>query len=525
LRRLTYSLRNHQKPATGGWAPAAGFYPLVPAIGFVLLAGLSWLYMTSSDLYTRIISWWIHITSPLPFIDLAAIPAWQRCWQQHGFDVYSSASFPSCGVAPIIYSPLWLRLTFLPTDPAWTNWLGLPLVSAFLLSLGLLPQSQRIADRAIIVLATFSSPPVFAMERANMDLVIFLLAVGAALCFSGPLGRRVFGYGLMLLGGLLKFYPLVALILVLRERLAVMIAIGLAATAIIVGSAWVYLDELRRLTAVPSGAPFHYMWGGRNIPTGFPTVVRALLHASGIHSPLIETLTASPWVPTILYALLFAIALLMALRLAGRTDLRTSLAELPDRTHQFLLVGGVLIVGCFFAGQNIYYRGVFLLLIVPGILALTEISATRSLRRIYTLTTASILCVLSELSLRHIAADLFGGSYLLMEDSLLIYTIWAVKELAWWWLVTVLIAVLIRFAIGSPVWKDPRLSALGRRMSSATKFVRSLAGEHIPFETGEMASPESGTTTTPPGIRRPMPRPVRRTCHFSTALATHLGAE
>jgi hypothetical protein len=212
-----------------------------------------------------------------------------------------------------------------------------------------------------------------------------------------------------------------------------------------------------------SGAPFHYMWGGRNIPTGFPAVVRALLHACGIHAPLIETLTASPWVPAILYSILLATALLMALRLAGRADLRIGLAELPDRTHQFLLVGGVLIVGCFFAGQNIYYRGVFLLLILPGILALTEISATRSLRRIFSLTTASILCVLSELTLRHIAADLFGGSYLLLEDSLLIYAIWVVKELAWWWLVTVLIAVLIRFAIGSPAWNDLRLFALGRR--------------------------------------------------------------
>jgi hypothetical protein len=463
LRVLEYSLQNHQKPTAGGRAPAAGFCPLIPTIGFVLLAGLSWLYATSPDLYTRIISAWIHITSPLPFIDLAAIPAWQLCWQHHGFDVYTAASWPSCDVAPIIYSPLWLRLTFLPTDPAWTNWLGLPLVSAFLLSLGLLPQSRRTAGRAIMVLATFSSPPVFAMERANMDLVIFLLAVGAALCFSGTLGRRVFGYGLLLLGGLLKFYPLVALVLVLRERLAVLIAIGSAATAIVVASAWVFLDELRRLTPVPSGAPFHYMWGGRNIPTGFPTVVRALLHACGIHSRLIETLTASPRMPAILYAILFATALLMALRLAGRADLRTGLAELPDRTHQFLLVGGVLIVGCFFAGQNIYYRGVFLLLILPGILALTEISANRSLRRIFSLTTASILCVLSELTLRHIAADLFGGSYLLLEDSLLIYAIWVVKELAWWWLVTVLIAVLIRFAINSPAWNDLRLSALGRR--------------------------------------------------------------
>jgi hypothetical protein len=411
------------------------------------------LYATGSDLYGRILSAWMFGGGIHPFSDLAAIPGWQRCWQTHGFDVYTDAALKSCHSLPIIYSPLWLRLTFLPSDPAWTNWLGLPVVSAFLLSLGLLPYPRPRADQAFIILATFSPAPVFAVERANVDLIMFLLAVGSVYCLEGTLLRRILGYGLMLIGGLLKFYPLVLLALLLRERLRILLAVGFAAAAIVVVMAMFFLDELRRLGPVPSGSPFHFMWGARNIPIGLPSVTRAALHALGVPAPVIETLTGSPWLPAFLALALLTAAIAMALLLERRPDLRVSLAAIPDRTHHFLLVGGVLIVGCFFAGQNISYRGIFLLPILPGILALTQIAPSRALRNIFTLTTASILLVLWEMTVRRTVATLFG----VPVDSLPVRAVWVVKELAWWWLVTVLIAILLRFVEGSPAWRDLRL--------------------------------------------------------------------
>jgi hypothetical protein len=431
----------------------AWFHPFVPAIGFTVLAVMAWLYATGSDLYYRILTAWMFGAGKNPFSDLAAIPVWQRCWQLHGFDVYTNAALTSCHSLPIIYSPLWLRLTFLPTDPAWTNWLGLSVVSVFLLSLGLLPYARPKADRALVVLATFSPPIVFAVERANVDLIMFLLAVGAAFCLEGTLARRILGYGLMLTAGLLKFYPLVLLALLLRERLRVLLAVGIAAAAIVVATAVIFLDELRRLGPPPGGSPFHFMWGARNIPTGLPTVMRASLHAAGASGRLIETLTGSPWLPPILALCLLAAALISALRLARRADLRVSLAAIPGRTHWFLLIGGILVVGCFFAGQNINYRSIFLLPILPGILALTRVAPSRPLRDILTLTTASILCVMWEMTVRQTVADMFG----LPADSLPVYVVWVVKELAWWWLVTVLIAILMRFVEDSQAWRDLRL--------------------------------------------------------------------
>jgi hypothetical protein len=296
------------------------------------------------------------------------------------------------------------------------------------------------------------------MERANVDVLIFLMAVGAVFCLEGRLSRRLLAYGLIVFGGLLKFYPLVLLSLLLRERLRILVAIGLVATAIVATTAVVFLDELRRLTPVPSGAPFHFMWGARNIPTGLPTVLQAFMHAIGLSSPRIDGVLGSSWLPAILAPLLFVAALVTAFRLSRRADFQASLGEIPDRMYLFMLIGGILVVGCFFAGQNINYRSIYLLLILPGILGMAQIAPSPSARHIFTLTTISILFVLWELTIRVVLANLFGGSPLLEEDSILIYAVWVMKELAWWWLVIVLIAVLIRFALDSPAWRDLRLT-------------------------------------------------------------------
>ena len=347
--------------------------PLIPAIGFLLLAGMILLYASGSDLYGRILAYWTFIPWRYPFIDFAAIPLFIRCWHQHGLVVYTNAAWAACGVGPLIYSPLWLRLTFLPTDPAWTNWLGLSLVSAFLLSLGSLPQSRRRGDRGVTIIATFSCLPVFAMERANVDLLVFLSVVAAAWCLEGRLGRRILGYSLMLLGGLLKFYPVVLLILMLRERLAVLIALVLAVAAIVAGTALAFFDELRLLTPPPSAPPFYNLWGARNLASGFPTVHARVPAGNRAAHFFVRNQGLPRMIAAIVASLLLASTLVVALRFARRDDLATGLTAIPDRAYRLLLMGGVLVVGCFFAGQNVGYRGVFLLLILPALLALSTI--------------------------------------------------------------------------------------------------------------------------------------------------------
>jgi hypothetical protein len=415
---------------------------------------MSWLYAAGSDVYFRILKFLMFIPYKYPFFDLEAIPAWILCREKHGFDVYTSMSWVSCGLAPIIYSPLWLRLTFLPTDPTWTNWLGLPLLAVFLLSLGVLPLSRRLDDRILTVLATFSSLPVFAMERGNVDLIIFLLAVVAAFCLAGTLLRRILGYAVLVLGGLLKFYPLVLLVLMLRERLAVFMGLSCVAVAVVATTAIALLDELRRITPIPSGRPFFDMWGAKNLPTGFSTVLKGFLEVAKLSTLTVESISGSPWMPAFVASVLLTAALTMAFRLTRRVDFRACVEAIPDRSHQFLLIGGLLVVGCFFAGQNIGYRGVFLLLILPGLLALTHASPGLAMRNVFALTAGAVLCVAWELTTRLVAVILFGGMAYPASGSVAVLTVWLLQELAWWWLITVLMAILFRFVTASSAWHD-----------------------------------------------------------------------
>ena len=199
----------------------------------------------------------------------------------------------------------------------------------------------------MIVAATFSCLPVFAMERANVDLLVFLSVVAAAYCLEGRLGRRIFGYSLMILGGLLKFYPVVLLILMLRERLAVLVALGLTAAAIVAGTAFAFFDDLRRLAPLPSAPPFYNLGARGNLANGIPTVLRAFLEATGLPTSLFATSAQSRWIAAIVASLLLASTLVMALRLARRDDLAAGLTAIPDRAYRLLLMGGVLVVGFF----------------------------------------------------------------------------------------------------------------------------------------------------------------------------------
>src|SRR5258708_11840839 len=94
-------------------------------------------------------------------------------------------------------------------------------------------------------------------------------------------------------------------------------------------------------------------------------------------------------------------------------------------------------------------------------LGLNRRPASSNLRPVFNVAIGAMLCVLWELTIRHLVADVFGGSFNPVEGSLAGYAVWAVQELAWWWLIAVLLAFLIRFAADSPAWRELRM-ILGR---------------------------------------------------------------
>jgi hypothetical protein len=76
------------------------------------------------------------------------------------------------------------------------------------MSLGLLPPATRPLELTLVLLATMSTMVVFALERANTDVLLFMLALSAVFLAEGRLAARLLGYCVALLAALLKYYPI-----------------------------------------------------------------------------------------------------------------------------------------------------------------------------------------------------------------------------------------------------------------------------------------------------------------------------
>jgi len=151
-----------------------------------------------------------------PFLDADALLAAAEC-QRHGIDIYVENPCDVLGRVHV-YSPLWLSVIpgFLSTADA--PWVGSVLDLIFILCLAAIFRPRSWSEIALFVVAVFSQTTIFSVERANSDVVVFILVVCGSLLWSERYGHRIVAYGLYLLAGLLKYYPLVLLILILRER-------------------------------------------------------------------------------------------------------------------------------------------------------------------------------------------------------------------------------------------------------------------------------------------------------------------
>jgi hypothetical protein len=142
---------------------------------------------------------------------------------------------------------------------------------------------------------------------------------------------------------------------------------------------------------------------------------------------------------------------------------------LPTRQLDFLVAGAALISGCFFASQSVIYRGIFLLLALPGLAELSRQIPTASGRRLFGSAGPAVVFVLWTpfldecLNLAGLSARLqyigvspqtalllhYPNNYNNFPSSTWGYWLWLASELAWWWIITLLLAVLGAFVGGT----------------------------------------------------------------------------
>jgi hypothetical protein len=374
-----------------------------------------------------------------PFLDISGVLAAWDCTRL-GLDVVVHDSCDVLGRA-FNNSPFWVAGAFIPLGRSATGILGWILGLCFILSLPLMPSARRPKELVLTVLATVSTMVVFAVERANPDLIVFMLALFGGFLALGALPARLLTYAFALFAALLKYYPLTLLILSLRERARIFIAVNLAVFAAIVFFIAFYLADLvRGIPLIPSGLYFADRFAAKNLPFGLAGI------AASPNSPLFYVLVGG------LYLGLLLAVLLICRRLLTGKALGLAFARLPKPESIFLTIGSALIVGCFFTGQSIGYRGIFLLFVLPGLLAMARDAADPVWRKLCARSAIVLVLVMwGEFFRTGLAAVfyLFDNNTIATLLFIVYGLLWFARELAWWWLVSVMTAILIEFALTS----------------------------------------------------------------------------
>jgi hypothetical protein len=421
---------------------------VLPAFGLTALAFYTALYIFWPAGYLRALPIFFENIFSIPFVDAHAVMSQIQCWER-GVNVYVTNPCDAIG-RPANYSPLWLRLRFLPTDIASLNAVGMTMNVLFMLSLAALPTPRRPWQLGLIMLGIFSSRTVFALERANVDVIIFAIIATAGVLIQRGLLRRSIGYCMFVVCGFLKFYPFVLLLLLVRERLSRFLVFGVLAVIVTDWFGWQYSDEIQMtLHNLPIPNYFSDNFGAKQLPVGLGVVVPLLLRGETA-SFATELLSRSNVITAEMIAFMM-VSLLCALVLVTRNRYRAALAALPEDEFTFLVMGAALITGCFFAGVSVGYR--IIAFILPGMVALAQ-GRRGAGSGLFRWTLAGAIFIMWWMTVRHAIA--LGGKLLAISAYPLLiayYTAWTLQEVAWWAMVTVLLGILFAFVLESKVWE------------------------------------------------------------------------
>jgi hypothetical protein len=363
-----------------------------------------------------------------PFLDMHGLLATAECYRR-GVDVISSNPCDVLG-RTLDYSPFWLVTASLGIGTSMTMRLGLILDLIFLGSVFFLPQAKSWSAVAVMSAALLSSAVAMALERANLDLAIFVIALLAAgWSLRGPVLRSL-GYGLIMLAALVKYYPAIMLLLAWRERARFLLS--LAAAVLAVGVLFVWVEGPMLLRAL------------HNIDTRqFPTTFSAINLPQGI-AQLVAPDAAS--LARMLEFVLAALAAIYAYAIARRGDLSGVLHSLPRRDRNLLLIGCLLILGCFFTAENVPYRNIYFLFILPALAESWRAGASVAARRRLALLTGAILFLMWAPFFRRaveqgVAAFGLGATY----GNAYVF----LREAVWWWVASVLLALLFEIFLAT----------------------------------------------------------------------------
>jgi hypothetical protein len=356
--------------------------------------------------------------------------AWQRLGIYHLRPVFADMRFLLCAIETeraghdsyrmtecdpwhrvMNYPRLWLSLSVFGLGARHTVPMSIALALVFYVSLLVLVGRLTLREGAFYAFLVCSPAVMLGIERGNVDLLIFSLLTLAILLFQSFGTRSVWPYGLVMLCSFLKFYPIFAMAVALRDRsrAVALSIIGVAATAFLTYLYWIRHD-LALIVKNTWQQAFNISFGSKVI---------FFLHNADPH---IGPINVTAWSRASVVAVL---AIALAIVIFKRRPAPLFTAQNADS----MLVGLSIYVGTFaFLGTNYNYKFIFLIFAVPQML---EWIRRRDPYRDFAFTFLTIMALAFWLSAQEV------------------YWLFIFKELTNWCLFGMSIVVLLHFALAS----------------------------------------------------------------------------
>lgn len=348
----------------------------------------------------------------VPFFDLEGVISWSECARE-GHNVYfDNPCDPAPYHRPANYSPLLVDLPLQWIGVRNAVAAGLVFDLIFLLLLPFLFRPRNTSELVIAALACCSHATFYAVERTNIDVIVFSAIVLAIFASQRSLRGRMWLYGVALGGALAKFYPLVLGAYALRERPKVLAVIVVVFAAVMGVFVWHYAPQMAIVThKIPAYHYFSDMFGAGALPL--------MLH---------RMFGMPEWAVRVSKLVFEAGLVLFAFRYSGRF---VQIVPWERREMLMLLAGALIMVGCFVLQVNNSYRAIFLMLAIPGLIRL---SGRSDLAR--WAVWGALICLWAE-----VIRNTLSKLHILP----LSWTLSVLRECVWWYVVAVFAAIILAF--------------------------------------------------------------------------------
>jgi hypothetical protein len=235
------------------------------------------------------------------------------------------------------------------------NFIGEFLGLVFIVSIISICRPKTLNDAVVYMFALLSSCSVYSFERANIDMYLFMFVSVACFLFNKDRKLTALSIVLIYISALIKFYPIVALGLTAMLRPIVFLGtliVTAILTALFVG---IYHRELYLVFSnLPYSNPLHEVTGGGNF---FEIMEHLALKVVPGRASALHAIRLILYVGATLSV--FSASFFYAKRIAV-------FQNPPLATDRVLfIVGGLIVIGTFFAGQNAPYRAIWLIMVMP----------------------------------------------------------------------------------------------------------------------------------------------------------------